>query len=359
MNEYNLIKEKVNAMKEIAPKFEIFFVVNVVGKTNILDYKNVAQSILTEYLTEEEYDVMITALKKSGFNVSVFNNEIYFMNYIIDNAESLDFNHIIVFNLARNGKGLNKKALIPSFCQLYGLKLTGSDAYHVCLGRHKYHVNCILSSKNISVPHTWCFSKNGWLLNEAPPQDVRLIIKPAFESASRGINNNSINYYTYKFEQQIQHLQDEFEQDILAQEFIAGYEVQVPVIKLNGKYFAPMAIGIDMDNNSLLCDKIITYDIAYDETYNFYNFAKINTPLAQQLMKTAESACAILGLEQYGRFDFRIDANGSFYITDISTHPFLIKHSAFAYMFSILDLNYEDIFLLLISLALNLEGESH
>ena len=185
----------------------------------------------------------------------------------------------------------------------------------------------------------------------------KLIIKPAFESASRGINNTSISFYTNEFEQQIQHLQNEFEQDILAQEFISGYEVQGPVIKINGKYFAPMAIGIAMDNNSLLCDRIITYDIAYDETYNFYDFAKINMTLAQQLMKTAESACAILGLEHYGRFDFRINAEGSFYITDISTHPFLIKHSAFAYMFSFLSLKYEDIFLLLINLALNLEGD--
>lgn len=357
MNEYNLIKEKINSMKKIAPKFEIFFVVNVVGKTNMLDYKNVEQSILTEYLTEEEYDVMITSLKKSGFQVKVFNNEIYFINYIIANAESLDFNRIIVFNLARNGKGLNKKALIPSFCQLYELKLTGSDAYHVCLGRHKYHVNCILASKNISVPHTWCFSKNGWLLGEIPPQNIKLIIKPAFESASRGISDTSINYYTTKLEHQIQLLQNEFEQDILAQEFISGYEVQVPVIKLNGKYFAPMAIGINMNQNSFLSDKIITYEIAYDETYNFYNFAEVNMPLAQQLMKTAETACAILGLEHYGRFDFRITTEGTFYITDISTHPFLIKHSAFAYMFSILDLKYEDIFLLLINLALNPEGE--
>lgn len=80
--------------------------------------------------------------------------------------------------------------------------------------------------------------------------------------------------------------------------------MQVPVIKLNGKYFAPMAIGINMDNNCLLLNKIITYDIAYDETYNFYDFSKINEALAQQLMRTAEFACSILGLEHYGRFDF-------------------------------------------------------
>lgn len=359
MNRHNFIKENILKMKEMASQYEIYFVVNVAGKTDVLDYNNTAQSIITEYLTEEEYDTMITALKKSGFNIRVFNNETFFMNFIMNNVKSLDFTHIIVFNLARNGKGLNKKALIPAFCQLYGIKLTGSDAYHVCLGRHKYHVNCILASKKISVPKTWCYTQNGWLLNDSPDKDIKLIIKPAFESASRGINDDSIVCYTDAIEQQLHKLQSEFEQDILIQEFISGYEVQVPVVKLNGKFCALMAVGINMDNNPLLEDKVITYDIAYDETYNFYNFSDINSALAQQLMKTAESACAILGLNHYGRFDFRVTPDGSFYITDISTHPFLIKHSAFAYMFSTLKFNYEDIFLLLVKLILNDEGEKY
>lgn len=353
MNTYDLVKNNIQSMKEIASQFDIFFVVNVAGKTSILDYKTTTQSILTEYLTEEEYDTMITALKKSGFRIKVFNNEVTFIDYIIHNAELLDFEHIIVFNLARNGKGLNKKTLIPSFCQLYGLKLTGSDAYHVCLGRHKFHVNCILSSKGIPVPKTWCYTSNGWLLEDVPDEKVKLIAKPAFESASRGINEDSITYYTDSLEKQVQKLQSEFEQDIIVQEFIAGYEVQVPVVKINGKFCTLMAVGINMNGIPLLNEKVITYDVAFDETYSFYNFATINDSLAQQLMRIAEQACAILGLDHYGRFDFRIDANGNFYITDISTHPFLIKHSAFAYMFSALDLQYEDIFLLLVKLILN------
>lgn len=353
MGRIDYIKKNILSMKETASEFEIFFVVNVAGRTNIRDYNNSTQSILTEYLTEEEYDTMITALKKSGFKIRVFNNEIHFIDFISKNMELLDFSHIIVFNLARNGKGLNKKALIPAFCQSFGIKITGSDAYHVCLGRHKYHVNCILSSKNIPVPQTWCYTKNGWLLNEIPDRTTKLIVKPAFESASRGINDDSIIYYNNLQEEKLQKLQQEYEQDILVQEFISGYEVQVPVINLNGNYCAIMAIGISMGNNPLLSDKIITYDIAYDETYSFYNFADINMTLSDNLMKNAEAACSILGINHYGRFDFRVDPNGSFYITDVSTHPFLIKHSAFAYMFSVLKFEYEDIFLLLVKLILN------
>lgn len=353
MNILDCIEKEIISMKELAPKYEIYFVVNVLGKTSIMDYKHTTQSILTEYLTEDEYNTMIVALKKSGFKVKIFNNEIDFIIYVIENLSKLDYEHIIVFNLARNGKGLNKKALIPAFCQLVGLKITGSDAYHVCLGRHKYHVNCILGSQNIPVPKTWCYSEGEWLLNEVPSSDIKLIVKPAFESASRGINDTSIGYYPDSLEDIIYNLQKEFEQDILVQEFISGFEVQVPVIKTNGKYKALMAVGISMNGNTALNNKIIAYEIAYDETYSFYDFSMVNKSLAQNLMNTAELACSIIGLNNYGRFDFRIDYNNNYYITDISTHPFLIKHSAFAYMFSTLKLKYEDIFLLLTKLVID------
>lgn len=344
------IMSRIQEMGKKSESYEIYFVVNVAGKTEFIDYANSEQSILTEYLTEEEYDVMITALKRSKFNVKLFNSEKHFIQFILQNEDSIDFEHTIVFNLARNGKGLNKKALIPSFCQLYNIKHTGSGAYNVCLGRHKFHTNCILHSKGLPVPQTWYYTDNGWLLNEIPPQNKELIIKPSFESASRGITENSIISYCEESQKRIKKLQYQYEQNIIVQEFICGYEVQVPIIKFDGQILPLMAVGINMKNNPLLSKQIITYDVAYDETYSFYDFADIDSSLANEIMKTATKACAVLNLEHYCRFDFRIDLDGNFYITDISTHPFLIKHSAFAFAFSAMNLEYEDIFLTLIEL---------
>lgn len=340
----------IHKMEEKSELYEIYFVVNVAEKTEFIDYTNSEQSILTEYLTEEEYDAMITALKKCKFNVRLFNSEKYFIQFILQNEDSIDFEHIIVFNLARNGKGLNKKALIPSFCQLYNIKHTGSGAYNVCLGRHKFHTNCILHSKGLPVPQTWYYTDSGWLLNQIPPQNKKLIIKPSFESASRGITEDSIISYCEESQNQIKKLQYQYEQNIIVQEFICGYEVQVPIIKFDSQILPLMAVGINMNDNPLLSNQIITYDIAFDETYNFYDFAEVDSSLANKVMKAATEACSVLNLEHYCRFDFRIDLNGNFYITDISTHPFLIKHSAFAFAFSASDLEYKDIFLTLIEL---------
>lgn len=354
------IKEKIEVcihkMQSLISNYQIYFVVNVAGKTEVIDYINAEQTILTEYLTEEEYDVMITALKKCHFDVKLFNNEKQFIQFILQNEKEIDFNSVIVFNLARNGKGLNKKAFIPSFCQLYNIKHTGSDAYSVCLGRHKFHVNCILKSNGISVPKTWYFTNDGWFSNEEPPQNKKLIVKPTFESASRGITNESVICYDSESQKIIDKIHYEFEQNVIVQEFIEGYEVQVPVIKFYNKIVPLMAVGINMNSNPLLLNNIITYDIAYDETYNFYNFADINLTIAAKVMETAKQACKILDLKHYCRFDFRIDVNSKFYITDISTHPFLIKHSAFAYAFSCLGFCYEDLFLVLLELTTGLDG---
>ena len=56
-------------------------------------------------------------------------------------------------------------------------------------------------------------------------------------------------------------------------------------------------------------------------------------------------------MENYGIVDFRIDYEGNYYITDISTHPYLINHSAFAFAFQEMGFNYKDIFACIIQSA--------
>lgn len=330
----------INIAKDKAKKYTICFVTNVNGKTQIKDYNFTEDSILTEYFTEDEYNTILNAIREIGFYVKVFFNEIEFINYI--NNENNDDN-IIVFNLARNGKGLCKKALIPAFCEFYDISHTGSNAYAVCLGRHKFHYNKLLTSFNLNVVKSWLYSKQGWLFNEKPPQGTKIIIKPTFESASRGVRNTSI--FTYESDDtKLKELYYEFEQDIIAQEFIEGYEIQVPIIMNNCIPTAVDVIGVSMDNSLCLDDRIITYDIAFTEKYNFYKFNLCDYKTKNSILETSEKIATVLGMENYGRCDYRLTTDGKFYLTDVSTHPYLIYHSAFAFLFERLGYKYSDIF---------------
>ena len=49
-------------------------------------------------------------------------------------------------------------------------------------------------------------------------------------------------------------------------------------------------------------------------------------------------------MSNYGRVDFRIDQDGVPYIFDVSTMPYTIKHSSFAFAFQKIGLEYKDIY---------------
>lgn len=344
-------KEYINKLiTNVSPDIEVLFVANVVDKTTIKDFRKTADSIITEYFTEDEYNQMLIAIRQNGYNVNVFFNEDEFIKYIINHSDSAIMPKCVVFNLARNGSGLCKKSLIPSFCDVYNLPSTGSNAYMTCLGRHKFHYNAILRQNGINAVESWLYTQQGWINGIEPPQNIKLIAKPTYESASRGVRESSIFEYSADSIGLLSNLYKEFEQDVIVQEFIPGYEVQVPLI-IGDEVLALQPVAITMNNSPNLDEKIITYDLAFSEEYNFASYSAINKIISEKLMSEAIKTAKCLGMENYGRVDFRINKNGDYYITDISTHPYLIEHSAFAYAFKEMDFDYKDIFACIIELT--------
>ena len=335
---------------ELSTDIQVLFVANVVDKTVIKDFRNTPDSIITEYFTEDEYNQMLLAIRQNGYHVNVFFDEDEFIKFIIKHESSAILSKCVVFNFARNGSGLCKKSLIPSLCDVYKLPSTGSNAYMTCLGRHKFHYNAILKLNGINAVNSWSYTGRGWLNGMEPPKNSKLIAKPTYESASRGVRESSVFEYNTDSMALLDSLCNEFEQDIIVQEFISGYEVQVPLI-IGTEPIALQPVAITMNHSANLGNKIITYDLAFSEEYNFTTYATINKDISDKLVAEAIRTAKCLGMENYGRVDFRVDTNGGYYITDISTHPYLINHSAFAFAFHEMDFEYKDIFACIIQLA--------
>ncbi|MGG5341904.1 ATP-grasp domain-containing protein [Enterococcus sp. AZ192] len=344
------IEKTITYAKSIAEQYKILFIANVAGETNKIDYENTQDSIITEYFTKVEYNNLFNAIKHNGFSIRTFFNEEEFIRFILDNdIKSSDKN--IVFNLARNGRGLNKKSLIPSFCQFRELVFTGSSAYATCLGRHKFHYSQILENLGIPIAKTWIFSSKGWLLNRKPPIGLKVIVKPMFESASRGVRTNGIFIFK-NTDTQLKYITDlcnEFSQDVIIQQFIDGEEIEVPVVVAD----SPIALGaakITLDESVSSIHGIIDYEIAFNESYDFAILD--NNESTQQIMKTSEKIVSCLGFSSYSRVDFRRDLAGNLYVIDISTHPYIIGHSSFAFIFQNLGYTYNELFAFIIGRSL-------
>jgi D-alanine-D-alanine ligase len=345
------INNFIQEYKYLLQGIKVILIANVINQTKHKEARSF-NNVTIEFFTEEEIDEIIQGLRNNGLYVDAYFDEHCFINDVI-NSNIKDIHNVLVFNLTRNGFGIGKKSLIPSFCDLFNINYTGSNAYATSLARHKYHYSKLLSTLNLCGTPSWLFDKGTWFL-EIPPKDLQIILKPAFESASKGINIQSImNTSQSDFFENISRYQEQSNQPVICQELISGYEVEVPIIELSSSLLAFPPIGIKIDNNMFIGDSIISEEISSSYSYDFYLAQNVfDKKFIDTLLDVAKKIFKCIGLSNYGRIDFRISKDQKIYVTDISSTPYIISHSSFNYVFQQLEFEQKDMFLLIVLSAL-------
>ena len=307
-----------------------------------------AFSLDSEYFSDDEFEQITAMFSSIGIPIDFFTYEDDFFRYILNLKES-EKAKMIIYNAAQSGFGAGRKSLVPAFCNLHNLNCTGSNAYVASLCRHKFHVNKLLTQVGIRSPQTWLYS-NGWLFNKSPSPGTKIILKPIYESASIGIDTASIQKYKPETDKHIQNLVKNQNQPIIAQEFISGYEVEVPQIRVGDLVCVLSPVGISVDGIRKLENDILDYKRIYFDQYEFYDFEKeFNCGVA--LSNCAADVASVLGMEGLCRVDFRIQSDGTFYVTDVSTNPHFVLHSSVDFAFSLIGLTSDCIVKTILSAA--------
>ena len=314
----------------------IFAVSCVKGITEAQDDFD-SQSVQTEFFTSSEMDEILLGFRRFGFMVRAFFSEDDFIQFV--HSPAFRENHHrykLVYNTAHSGTGPGRKALLPSFCALHKIPITGSDAYCVSLARHKFHVACLLQHFDLPAPETWFYLPHyGWLDAKRPQNGSRVIAKLTYESASIGLDSDSAFTVDHTMEARLNYLANSFRQPVTVQAFVSGWEVEVPVIVAD-RYYVPMAVGISKNERRLLGDTFLTYHDVFADDYGFWCFEENSANLARLLENTAARVAALLGLKGFARIDYRISKDGAPFITDISTSPHITSHSSYGFLFNIL-----------------------
>ncbi|MBS9782938.1 MAG: hypothetical protein KGV46_00080 [Pasteurella sp.] len=210
----------------------------------------------------------------------------------------------------------------------------------------------LLKQHNFPIPKFWIYHhKYGWINNKIPSNDILLISKPVYESASIGITSDSVSKFNYGYEKKIIELSQYLNQPIIVQEFIFGWEVEVPVFDVN----IPVTlstVGIEQNKEKCLNDKFLTYDHIYFDNYSFYNYDEENYTNAQKLKDIATNSYRCLDLDGSVRVDFRVDKSGQAFITDYNNSPHLTKFHSFAKSAEYYNLSYVNMFCLVLYKAM-------
>ena len=349
------IREQINKYIDISKKhiqdILIVLIANVEGKSLITDdYKDT--SVLSEYYTLEEYEALSTIYKKIGFEVLNYFSEIDFINAILNKELNRRSKKILVINTAQTGTYIGRKSLIPAFCEHLKIMYTGSNPYVVSLCRNKYHSGIIISESETRYSHRYLYSTAGkWINDKVPQIGEKVIAKLNDESASIGLSEQNIFNYSKDSEKYLRELIQKYKQAILVEPFIAGYEVELPVM-VGTISTALLPAGIMVHSDPYMGNKVLDYSARFNHTYEFYNFEKIDNNTSVKIKKAAERAANILGISEFGRIDFRITDTGEYYISDIATHPHITMDGSYAYVFKELNYSYSDMLATQIGMAL-------
>lgn len=333
-------------------KIKVFLVANIREKTcEFRDYTGT--SVISEYLSLNQQELILDSLRSQGYETVSFIDEMDFIDSFITNQYyNNDSKMKIVLNTSQKGTNIGRKSLIPAFCELYGVHHTNSNPYVVSLARNKYHCSCLLKSNDLPTASSYLYTpSNGWLMDKHPTNGDKVIVKLNYETSSIGLTLDNIFIYNSSKDDFIRNLAIQFNQSVIVENFIEGFEVEVPVV-IGKEIEVVLPVGITVNNRKDLGAQILDYNIRKNLDFGFYNYALTNPIIATKLEYYAKQVVELLGITGFGRVDFRIDYDGNIYITDIATNPHITKGMSFYYAFKENGLDYSQMLESLIALKL-------
>lgn len=312
----------MNLVSDMAPRRGLVALVYEITNNPHFDPRlRAAGESISTLVRPGEIDRLIGAFKANGHTVTVVDGPAELLSRAPELATSARY----IFNKSVGFAGLERKVVVPAVCYVHGLRLVGSGAYAMTLARHKYHTNRLLAGAGYRVPAAALWA--------ADADSVRLrslsypaIVKPNQESECLGISADSVVGNEQEAVRQARKIVSAFDQPAIIEEFIPGEELKVPVIG-NGvaaKGFGCVGVmkggqpitGSLQTRDDLLADRISYYDVPV-------------SAFIEKIQVVATAIHGLLGLHDYSRVDFRLDAHGEPVCMEVSTHPDLTEDCSF------------------------------
>lgn len=174
-----------------------------------------------------------------------------------------------------------------------------------------------------------------------------VIVKPRFEDASIGIDQESIFERPDQLMRRIASFRDRFG-PVLIEEYIAGREFNLSLFGFPNAVVLPMA-EIDFSDFPDTLYSIVGYRAKWDLSSFEYQHTprrfpeNISKDLRNRLQRTAYTCFALFGLRDYGRVDVRVDAQDNIHVLEVNANPCLSPDAGLAASFEHTGRTYQDL----------------
>jgi len=289
----------------------------------------------TDFVSLQTVSEIGNAIEKNGYQLEYIGNIYKLRNQLVHNT----FNCDLIFNIAEGFGSRNREALLPSLLELYNIPHTASDTYGMSINMNKHHTKILAESIGVPAPKGICFDMlSEEITNQILALGFPLILKPNCEGGSMGLY---LIHSMEEFIEKTEFLINTYSFELLAEEYIKGAEITVPII---GNGVSAEALGVITILNEDGTN-INLYDNCLKQIDNVINSTvfKYGDGLRKKIMDYSVKIHKFFRLCDYSRMDFRISANGEPYFLEINAMPSLCRDCSFEQCGKIMGLDYYQI----------------
>jgi D-alanine-D-alanine ligase len=275
---------------------------------------------------DSEHEILLTSefvqrtLSEAGYEVST-------LGVARDPAVLLtklrDIRPDVVFNLFEGLADFgDTEAHIAGLLEWLEIPYTGCPYQTLCLARNKHLTKHLLAGAGLPTAEFF-------VVEDVPVEDCPLdwpvIVKPATQDASVGLDQGSVVTDLERLNDRIAYLLENYGPPVLIEEFIRGREFNVGLVETPELRVLPVSeiLFIDKDPDYW---PIVTYDAKWKPGTRDYEAtppkypARVSPRLRNKVETLAKRAFRLLGCRDYARVDFRVRGSKPF-ILEVNPNP--------------------------------------
>lgn len=276
-----------------------------------------------EFDKPETIDAIEAVMRSEGHHVTRLGDGPDLLRRLLDDPP--DF----VWNMAEGqGTSRSREARVPAVCEMLGIPYFGSDPLTLAATLDKDVARRLVASHSVTVPKGVVLSpglsddrvRGALMATFAERADYPVLLKPAFEGSSKGIRSHCLAGNEAEVVRVFHELARDYEQPILAEQFIEGDEVTVGVLGSGSgtRLIGAMRILPRHGGGRFVYSIEVKRDWQHQVRYE--TPALISSEVMERLSSFALTAYKALGCRDVARIDFRI-RNGIPYFLEINPLP--------------------------------------
>jgi D-alanine-D-alanine ligase len=215
--------------------------------------------------------------------------------------------------------------------ELLGIPFSGSPSMSLMVTTDKVTTKQLLKAARIKTPNFAIY--DGSAFPDTGKLKLPVIVKPRFEDASIGIDQESVFSDVEKLDSGLKEMYSRFG-PLLVEEYIDGREFNISLFGYPSAKVLPIA-EIEFSEYPEELFRIVGYRAKWDASsfesrHTRRAFPNLSRRLRLSMERVAVECYRLFMLRDYARVDVRVDARGRVYVLEVNANPCLSPDAGFA-----------------------------